>query len=216
MNPISTSFSGLNVFKNVTWTIKATYSRCGFCDEFFEQFSSKSTCQLCRMEVCKSCGTFKIRFSTRLFPNIKQTEGVFELKVCQLCKESISHRSRRIAFLRKYAIQRGDLINDRHEQLDIHRNTIDSKIEEYSTIASWNDKSKILKGEIETEIKLYQKLSLLLEAMCAKPLKSNLNQTESRFVKGLEKSHQQYITDRTRLFRKHTVFLDNLEKKDCK
>ena len=138
-SPIKSSFSStwgtMNPLKQLVWTAKDTYAECVGCGEYFEQYSLKKICQLCWKMYCSTCGTSPIRFSSQLFPGINQKAGVYELKACQLCKKSIGFVSRKHCFSSKKEIQRSELIQSRHKELQEIRTTIDRLLDEFFSIS---------------------------------------------------------------------------------
>ena len=138
---LSTTFSTINPFKKIVWTAKDTYLECVGCEEYFEQFAVKKLCQLCWKLYCTSCDTTPIRFSSKLFPNISHKAGVYELRACKLCRNSISFASRRHSFFHKKEIQRADLVQSRHKELHDIRANIDRLLDDFFSISQSSDTS---------------------------------------------------------------------------
>ena len=133
--PIATSLSeglgSLNVMKSITWRVKETYSQCGLCEEFFERFSIRNTCQLCRLIFCQSCGVSVVRFAPQLFPETRSLEGYIQVQACTRCRLALGLQSRQRRYQRCKLSQRIDLIQERHDQVQQHRDRLDQLIEQY-------------------------------------------------------------------------------------
>ena len=128
---LSEGMSSLNIVKNITWSIKETYSTCGHCDKHFSQFSVRKSCQLCRSVFCKACGTSSICFSTDLFPKMKPMDGTLQLNACIRCRLSLALQSRRQAIQWHRSSQRIEQIQERHSRVQAHRDSIDSLLEDF-------------------------------------------------------------------------------------